>query len=73
MKHFKKFTSRKFLISLASFLTAFGMALQGLNTNNETLQVVSVMAMTISSGIYSIMEGIVDKGGITVENSERTN
>lgn len=71
VKHLKKFISRKFLISLASFLTAFAMALQGLNSNDETLQVVSVIAMTISSGIYSIIEGIIDKGGITVGNSKR--
>lgn len=73
MKHLKKFISRKFLISLASFLTAFGMALQGSNSDNESLQIVSVISMTISSGIYSIMEGIVDKGGISNENGERAN
>ena len=56
----QKLTSRKFWISVASFLASVGTAIGGIATDNQTLAVVGVVCGAVATGIYTIMEGVVD-------------
>lgn len=59
-----KLTSRKFWLSVASFIGSIGTTIAGLSSNNEKLAMVGVVCATLSTGIYSICEALVDKEGI---------
>ena len=56
----QKLTSRKFWISIASFLASVGTAIGGIATDNQTLAIVGVVCGALATGIYTIMEGVVD-------------
>lgn len=55
-----KLTSRKFWISVASFLTALGTAITGIATGNQVLTIVGVVCSAVATAIYTVVEGIVD-------------
>ena len=55
-----KLTSRKFWISVASFLASVGTAIGGMVTDNEILAVVGVVCGALATAIYTIVEGVVD-------------
>ena len=55
-----KLTSRKFWISIASFLASVGTAIGGMVTDNEILAVVGVVCGALATAIYTIVEGVVD-------------
>ena len=56
----QKLTSRKFWISVASFLASVGTAIGGIATDNQTLAVVGVVCGAVATAIYTIVEGVVD-------------
>ena len=72
----KKFASRKFLLSLAAFLSSVGAAITGMATDNEVLSVVGAVCAALSAGIYAAMEAYVDgqavKASITTITTETT-
>ena len=55
-----KLTSRKFWISVASFLMSFGTAIGGMVTDNELMSIVGVVCGAVATAIYTIVEGVVD-------------
>ena len=55
-----KMTSRKFWISVATFLASIGTSVGGIATDNQTLAIVGVVCTALSGAIYTIVEGIVD-------------
>ena len=55
-----KLTSRKFWISIASFLASVGTAIGGMVTDNEVLAIVGVVCGALATAIYTIVEGVVD-------------
>jgi len=56
----RKITSRKFLISLASFLGSLGAGIVGIQTGDETLAKIGIACAVLSSAIYSGCEAYVD-------------
>ena len=46
----KKFSSRKFLISLAAFLGSIGASISGIVTDNETVTIIGAVC-TVLSGL----------------------
>lgn len=61
----KYLTSRKFLLTLASFCGSIGTAIAGLNSDNETLVMVGIICSAVSVAIYTITEGLVDATATT--------
>lgn len=55
-----KFTSRKFLISLAAFLGSVGGSITGIATGNDKLMFVGFVCAALSAAIYSAVEAYVD-------------
>ena len=55
-----KLTSRKFWISVASFLASVGTAIGGMMTDNEVIAIVGVVCGAVATAIYTVVEGIVD-------------
>lgn len=56
----KYLSSRKFLLTFASFCGSIGTAIAGLHTENETLIIVGVICSAVSVAIYTMVEGLVD-------------
>ena len=65
-----KFKSRKFLLTVAALLGALGTAAAGMATDNEVLAVVSIVAGSVSTMIYNIVEGVIDKAAVGTKTSE---
>lgn len=68
----EKMKSRKFWLSVASFLAAFGSAIVGMATDNNKLATVGLICSAVSSAIYTFVNGMVkvndcsnDKSGDT--------
>ena len=61
----KYLTSRKFLLTFASFCGSIGTAIAGLHTENETLIIVGVICSAVSVAIYTMVEGLVDATATT--------
>lgn len=55
-----KFTSRKFLFSLAAFLMSLGTGITGLAQENRELAIAGGICCVVSSAIYSACEAWVD-------------
>lgn len=55
-----KLTSRKFWISVASFLASVGTAITGMATDNQVLAIVGVVCGAVATAIYTVVEGLVD-------------
>lgn len=66
----KKFASRKFLISLAAFLSSVGGAITGMATENETLAIIGTIAAAVSAGIYAAVEAYVDGKAVNTNKTE---
>ena len=66
----KKFASRKFLISLAAFLSSVGSAITGITTDNETLTIVGAICAAVSAGIYTALEAYVDGKAVGTDKTE---
>lgn len=60
MKTQSKFSSRKFLLSLAAFLASIGTSITGLATGNDTLAIVATICTIASAAIYAALEAYVD-------------
>ena len=56
----KKFSSRKFLISLAAFLGYIGASIRGIVTENHTLTIIGTVCTVLSAAIYAACEAYVD-------------
>lgn len=55
-----KWSSRKFLLSVAAFLGSIGTSFAALQTDNETVAIVGIVCAMLSSAIYAACEAIVD-------------
>ena len=56
----KKFSSRKFLISLAAFLGSIGASISGIVTDNETVTIMGAVCTVLSAAIYADCEAYVE-------------
>lgn len=61
----KYLSSRKFLLTFASFCGSIGTAIAGLHTENETLIIAGVICSAVSVAIYTMVEGLVDATATT--------
>ena len=61
----KYLSSRKFLLTFASFCGSIGTAIAGLHTENETLIIVGIICSAVSVAIYTLVEGLVDATATT--------
>ena len=59
-----KFTSRKFLLSLAAFLGSLGTSIAALQTNNSIVAVIGVVCAMGSAAIYAAAEAYVDAAAV---------
>ncbi|MBP3887748.1 MAG: hypothetical protein J6F30_08890 [Cellulosilyticum sp.] len=66
----KYLSSRKFLLTFASFCGSLGAAIAGLHTDNETLVVVGIICSAVSVAIYTAVEGLVDATATTNRSIE---
>lgn len=64
-----KFSSRKFLISVAAFLASIGGSIGGVITDNHTLTVAGAVCTMLSAAIYAACEAYVD--GKAVKKDEQ--
>lgn len=55
-----KFTSRKFLISVAAFLGSIGASITAMQCGNERVAVVGLVCSILSAAIYAACEAYVD-------------
>ena len=67
-----KFSSRKFLISLAAFLASIGGSIGGVVADNQTLTIVGAVCTMLSSAIFVAAEAYVDSKAVNIpyENKE---
>lgn len=66
----KYLSSRKFLLTFASFCGSIGTAIAGLHTENESLIVVGIICSAVSVAIYTMVEGLVDATATTNRSIE---
>lgn len=64
-----KFSSRKFLLSVAAFLASIGGSIGGLIVGNQTLTIAGGVCMMLSAAIYAACEAYVD--GKAVNKKEK--
>ena len=60
MKIQSKFSSRKFLLSLAAFLASIGGSITGIVTDNQSLTIAGAVCTMLSAAIYAALEAWVD-------------
>lgn len=60
----KKFSSRKFLISIAAFLASVGGSIGGIVSGNQTLTIVGAVCTMLSAAIYAACEAYIDAKAI---------
>lgn len=68
-----KYLSRKFLVCIAAMLSSVGTSIAGLNSDNQTVVVVGIVATISSAAIYAFCEAWVDQAyanNSTVEQVE---
>ena len=63
----KKFSSRKFLISLAAFLASLGGSIGGIVTENHTLAIIGTVCTVLSAAIYAACEAYVDAKAVNID------
>lgn len=56
----KNFKSRKFLMSLASFLASVGASITGLCIENQVLATTGMVCTVVSAAIYGALEAWID-------------
>lgn len=66
----EKFTSRKFLISLAAFLASIATSISGIATSNQTVTIIGTVCGILSAGIYAFCEAWVDGKAVDVKEEE---
>lgn len=59
-----KWSSRKFLLSVAAFLGSIGTSLAALQTDNQKVAIVSIVCAVLSSAIYAGCEAYIDANKI---------
>ena len=62
-----KFSSRKFLLSVAAFLASIGGSIGGLVVGNQTLTIAGGVCMMLSAAIYAACEAYVDGKAVNKE------
>ena len=65
----KKLTSRKFWICVAAFLGSIAASIAGIQTNNEVVTVIGVVAGILSAAIYAFCEAWVDGKAVNKDES----
>lgn len=63
----KGFSSRKFLLSLASFLASIGGTIGGIVADNQVLTIVGAVCAMLSAAIYAAVEAYVDGKSVEME------
>lgn len=66
-----KFSSRKFLISVAAFLASIGGSIGGIVAGNQTLTIVGATCSVLSAAIYAACEAYVDGKAVEKETSDK--
>lgn len=56
----RKLTSRKFWLALAAMLGSIGASIAGLQSGNDTVTAVGIVASVLSAAIYAGAEAYVD-------------
>lgn len=56
----RKLTSRKFWLAVAAMLSSIGTSIAGLQSGNEAITAVGVVATVASAALYSALEAYVD-------------
>ena len=64
-----KFSSRKFLLSLAAFLASIGGSITGIVTDNNTLTIVGAVCTMLSAAIYAALEAYVDGKSVVITSA----
>ena len=67
-----KFSSRKFLLSLAAFLASIGGSITGIVTDNKTLTIVGAVCTMLSAAIYAALEAYVDGRAVSLAIPTKT-
>lgn len=62
-----KFSSRKFLLSVAAFLASIGGSIGGIVVGNQTLTIAGGVCMMLSAAIYAACEAYVDGKAVNKE------
>lgn len=63
-----RFTSRKFLISVAAFLASIATSISGIATNNQTIIIIGTVCGILSAAIYAFCEAWVDGKAVNKED-----
>ena len=63
-----KLTSRKFWLCVAALLASIGSTIAGFSSNNGALALAGIICATVSSGIYSVCEALIDAEAVSKED-----
>lgn len=66
----QKLTSRKFWLAVAAMLGSIGASIAGLQTGNNTIASVGIIASVLSAAIYAAAESYVDAARLNAEGDE---
>ncbi len=66
----RKLTSRKFWLALAAMLGSIGASIAGIQSGNEAVVTVGVIASVASAAIYAAAEAYVDAARLANEEAE---
>lgn len=63
----RKLTSRKFWLAVAAMLGSIGASIAGIQTGNETVATIGIIATVASSALYAALEAYVDATRINAQ------
>lgn len=66
----RKLTSRKFWLALAAMLGSIGTSIAGIQSGNEAVVTVGVIASVASAAIYAAAEAYVDAARLSNEEAD---
>lgn len=66
----RKLTSRKFWLALAAMLGSIGASIAGIQSGNEAVVTVGVIASVASAAIYAAAEAYVDAARLANEEAD---
>ncbi len=66
----RKLTSRKFWLALAAMLGSIGTSIAGIQSGNEAVVTVGVIASVASAAIYAAAEAYVDAARLASEEAD---
>ena len=66
----KKLTSRKFWICVAAFLGSVAASISGIETGNQNIATIGVIAGVLSAAIYAAAEAYVDARAVNAQEAD---